>query len=178
MRTLTYALSSIVFCCLMAGCNSAEDKGGNQQAALEDRDTLPPASMPENKGTPVIIYMVEPAVNPDAKHAFGCGDSLVGKEVYVQSGQDALAEVMRALLASEHSGPHNYIAGGSLEFDSLSVDGKLVRVYTHGELKVAGICDHDRISEQFRATATQFNGVDSVVVYIGKETLNEYLGLM
>ena len=181
-------LSCALLLCLLVGCDSTENQSNLQQNSVPDhipdstQDVIPGFGGPEGEapvddpGMPVMIYMVEQADDPDAADAFGCGDRLVAKTVYSQSGQDALGEVMRALLAPEHRGATNYAAKGSIQFDSISVDGSLLRVYTSGELQVAGICDHERIKEQFRATGMQFNGFDSVAVFIGKESLGEYLG--
>ena len=165
----------------VAGCGEASRE--NAEVAHDSAEA--PASQvseqggpqEEDRGMPLLIYVVEPAANPDAEEAFGCGDQLVPRTVYSQSGQDALAEVMKALLAPEHEEAGNYAGKGSLVFDSVSVDGPLMRVYTSGELQVAGVCDHPRIKEQFRATGMQFNGFDSVAVFIGMRSLDEYLGL-
>lgn len=188
MRRWFFFLLCFSFLSVLIGCDSSENQSDTQQDVApntQQNATLdpgpgfggPPGAAPdEDRGMPVLIYMVEQAENPDAADAFGCGDRLVEKTVYSKSGQDALAEVMRALVASENAGPTNYAAKGSVQFDSVSVDGTLLRVYLSGEIQVAGVCDHERIKEQFRATAMQFNGFDSVAVFVGKETLSEYLG--
>lgn len=170
----------VAFLLAVAGCEEAPKETGDvagDSSAVPAEPITGESAPEENRGMALLIYVVEPAESPEAKDAFGCGDRLVPRTVYSQSGQDALAEVMKALLAPEHKEAGNYAGKGSLQFDSVSVDGGLMRVYTSGELQVAGVCDHPRIKEQFRATGMQFNGFDSVAVFIGMQSLDEYLGL-
>jgi len=121
--------------------------------------------------------MVESAGDSARKDTFGCGDLLVEKAHTVAKGGNLLAATMRALIAPQNDGPGNFVAGDQIRLDSATLEGGIARGYLSGGIPLAGICGHPRVSEQLRRTALQFPEVDSALIYIGSETLDQYLSL-
>lgn len=138
-------------------------------------DSVPDSSSSDL--TTVTLFMVESAGDSGRKDTFGCGDLLVEKAYRVAKGGNLLAATMRALLAPQNDGPGNFVAGDQIRLDSATLEWGIARVYLSGVIPLAGVCDHPRVSEQLRRTALQVPDVDSVMIYIGSETLDQYLSL-
>lgn len=158
--------------------DSSEHFDGGVNADSHSAANIPAAGQSSVDSVSVLLFMVEASGDSGKGLTFGCGDILVGRKYRVRNGetlQVVLQETFRALLAPENAGPQNFVVGARL--DSVAVAGRIAQVYLGGRIILAGVCDHPRVEEQLRRTATQFPGIDSAVIYVGTERLEDYLRL-
>jgi len=113
----------------------------------------------------------------------GCGDSLVPVEVQIEPTLGVLRAAINELLKLEgqrfygQSGLYNALNLSDLQLDDVTViDGKAT-IALSGDLIFGGECDIPRIEEQLYALAFQFNTVDTVVVTVNGEDIEELLDL-
>jgi hypothetical protein len=100
---------------------------------------------------------------------FGCDDSLVTVERDVQSFEDVEVQIRAAvqqLLVTDDSGLYNVFLGQDLIVGDIRLVNGVAEIDLVGPLLLGGVCDDPRVTEQIRATATQFPGVDDVDVFI------------
>lgn len=180
-------LPAALFCLLaIAGCGGGEDAETPDGAAAHSdtlasansaAGTVGPSAPDDGDSVTVTLFMVETGNDSGKGTRIGCGDLLVEKRVRVPEGEHLLAETMRALIAPENDGPENFVAGKDVRLERAEISGGVARVYLAGVIPLAGVCDHPRVEQQLLRTAAQFPGVDSAIVYIGGERLEEYLSL-
>ena len=122
----------------------------------------------------VNIYLVElgddtePVEDPE-DGVFGCGDMLVPVEVEIAAQEDTegrIAAALNALFAYEDDTLYNVFAGLDLTVADVQLINGVATVNISGEFSVGGVCDEPRVIEQVSATASQFEGVERVVVLV------------
>lgn len=173
---------------ILAGCGESGDRGDSAvriardssgAASIDSSDNTTESGEAESDSVTITLFMAEPSDSDRFTNdeTFGCGDVLAGETRTIPKQGSPLEGAVRALLAPENDGPTNYVAGGSVVLDSATVRDGIARIYLQGHFALAGVCDHPRIQEQLRATALQFPEVDSVMVFVGSERLEDYLSL-
>ncbi len=128
-------------------------------------------------------------VGPPAEETFGCGDRLVPVRVPVAAADATpagkVAAAVRALLEVSSGADlpaHLIDALGRSHLavervEEAPADPGVYRLQLTGELRLGGVCDHPRVRHQLEATATQFEGVDEVEIYLDGTALDRRLSL-
>jgi hypothetical protein len=104
--------------------------------------------------------------------AFGCDDSLV----MVPDEMQVLAETelqiraaLQRLFVYDSAEYYNVFFGKNILVEDVTLDNGVASLYLIGQPAPGGVCDDPRIEEQLRSTATQFDGVDSIIIYLNGE---------
>ncbi|HYF62113.1 MAG TPA: GerMN domain-containing protein [Herpetosiphonaceae bacterium] len=111
----------------------------------------------------------------------GCGDKLVALDRQVPLTTRPLAAAMKQLLAMGDkpdgtSTFYNALAQSALSFDSAAIDAQgVATINLIGELRLSGVCDAPRISEQLRATALQFPTIREARFFVNGVALEQLL---
>lgn len=183
MRFLSVFPAALLFLLAAAGCGGEEEKERADGVAVHSdsiaaQDSAAAAQEKEgDDSVTVTLFMVETGNDSGQGTPIGCGDLLVERRVRIPKGENLLAGTMRALIAPENDGPENFVAGKDVKLESAEISGGVARVYLAGVIPLSGVCDHPRVEQQLLRTAAQFAEVDSAIVYIGGERLEEYLSL-
>ncbi len=110
----------------------------------------------------------------------GCGDSVVPVTVNIEPTAAPLTAAFERLLAVDEqyygqSGLYNALYQSDLTIDSAAVENGQATIYLSGNLQLGGVCDNPRIDAQIRQTADQFSTVDTSIVYINGQRLEDIL---
>lgn len=177
-------LSLLVFLAAVGcGAEGEKEKAGGvavHSDSIAGPDSAAAAQEEKEEGgdsVTVTLFMVETGNDSGEGTPIGCGDLLVERRVRIPKGDNLLAGTMRALIAPENDGPGNFVAGKDVKLERAEISGGVARVYLAGVLPLSGVCDHPRVEQQLLRTAAQFAEVDSAIVYIGGQRLQEYLSL-
>lgn len=187
MRFLSAFPAALLFLLVFlaaAGCGGEGEKEKAGGVAVHSDSIAAPdsAAAQEEKeeggdSVTVTLFMVETGNDSGKGTPIGCGDLLVERRVRIPKGENLLAGTMRALIAPENDGPENFVAGKDVKLERAEISGGVARVYLAGVIPLSGVCDHPRVEQQLLRTAAQFAEVDSALVYIGGQRLEEYLSL-
>jgi hypothetical protein len=156
--------------------------------------TAPPPTLTPNPVPPtataapaginhVNIYLVAVGDNGISGKQIGCGDSLVPVEVQIEPTLGVLRAALNKLFELEgqdhygQSGLYNALYLSHLSINDVAVINRKAIIKLQGQIVTGGECDIPRIEEQLRATALQFNTVDSVSITVNGESLDELLDL-
>jgi hypothetical protein len=116
--------------------------------------------------------------------AFGCGDEIVMVTRTLNSPSTTPIKTSLEDLFSitddfyGQSGLYNSLYQSTLSVDSVTLSGTTAIIALSGNLLIAGECDTPRVEEQIARTVTQLDWVDSVVITINGETLDDALSSM
>lgn len=116
---------------------------------------------------------------------FGCGDRLVAVDAGEAAAEgDPEARIAAALAAQfaargePPEGLYDALARSSLRVeavDPVPATPGVYRVKLGGNLRLGGVCDAPRIRHQLEATATQFEDVEEVEIFLGEQPLEAVL---
>lgn len=111
--------------------------------------------------------------------AVGCGDSAVPVAVELPAPSPALEGALASLLAAgksyESAGYYNALASSPLKVQRIERSGGAARIYLTGYLELGGECDSPRVLAQIERTATQFEDVETVEVFLDEKPLADLL---
>lgn len=107
---------------------------------------------------------------------FGCDDKLLSVEFEAMSPQQSVEK----LFTYNDKDPDLYnslaINETPLQVESLAIDDSgLATLKIKGEAIGVGTCDMPRVTQQLRATLTQFENINEVKIYFNDKPLEEYL---
>jgi hypothetical protein len=112
----------------------------------------------------------------------GCGDSAVAVPVQVPHTQAVLKAALEALLAvkQQHygeSGLYNALYPSDLRVGSVTLQDGKASIQLSGTLLLGGECDNPRVEAQLIQTASQFNTVSAVEIFVNGTPLKDALSL-
>jgi hypothetical protein len=119
--------------------------------------------------TPVEIGLVALDDNGVLGPAFGCDDSLVMVAEEIQdlvTIEQTIRATIQRLLIAHRVEYYNVFLNKNLIVENVLVSGATATIYLIGELNIGGVCDEPRVTEQLHATATQFAGIDDIVIML------------
>jgi hypothetical protein len=101
--------------------------------------------------------------------AFGCDDSLVTVTDEMQvlaTTENQIRAALQRLFVRDPGALYNVFFQKNLIVEQVTIADGTATLYLIGEFAPGGVCDDPRIQEQLHATATQFAGVDDIVIYL------------
>ncbi len=125
--------------------------------------------------TEVAVYLVTPA--PSGGASFGCGDRLVRVTRRLPTTRAPLRAALNDLLnlRAPPAGLRSAFSASRLTVTRVERRGPGVLVSLAGSLRLNGVCDAPRVTEQLRATATQFAGVRAACFFVNGEPIERLL---
>ncbi|HEY1012742.1 MAG TPA: GerMN domain-containing protein [Herpetosiphonaceae bacterium] len=111
----------------------------------------------------------------------GCGEQLVSLPQQITPTNAPLTAAMKALLELparpiDDVAYYNALAQSDLEVGSVAIDAQgVARINFTGQLRLSGVCDAPRISEQLKATALQFPTVSAARFFVNDVPLETLL---
>lgn len=130
-------------------------------------------------GTSIYLVAMDGTSLDDSLDApvMGCDDKLVAVQLKQQlSPQEALEELFTYEEYNEEDGLYNVFAlSDDLKVEKMVVANDFAIVTLSGNLITGGMCDEPRVHAQITQTLTQFDDIDGVDIFVGDESLGEYL---
>lgn len=155
-----------------SGPVAASDK--NENEVVEDAEG--------NRTRIVDLYFIALEDNGKNGDAVGCGDSAVAIEKTANvTGFSTDGSIYAALsflfvYNNQTVGEYyNALYQSDLAVEDVSLSGGVATVYLSGTHVLGGTCDAPRFKAQIEKTATQFTGVNSAVIYINDEKIDDVL---
>lgn len=105
-------------------------------------------------------------------YEFGLNDSLVFVDAQMHqqiTPENNVRVALQTLFSFQHSEFYNVFDGDSIFVHTVGVSDGVASIWLVGESGIVGIGDEPRFVEQIHATATQFDTVDEVVIYLNGE---------
>lgn len=102
----------------------------------------------------------------------GCGDSLVAvtRPLPAPTTMPLTASIRELLSIKDRvlgqSGLYNALYQSNLAVERLTLENRHATIWLTGQYRVGGVCDEPRVLQQLRATATQFQTVDTTDIYV------------
>lgn len=126
------------------------------------------------------IYLVAPGDEGRSGMQIGCGDSLISVTIDIQPTIEPLRPTLNALLdidtrAYGQSGLINALYRSDLSVSDIGILNGVATVELTGNLNSGGVCDVPRIEQQLRQTGLQFSNIDSIVILVNGEPLEDVL---
>lgn len=135
-----------------------------------------------NRTRLVDLYFIALEDNGKNGDAVGCGDSAVAIQKTANvtgfSTDGSIYAALSFLFVYNNQtvgGYYNALYQSDLAVEDVSLSGGVVTVYLSGTHVLGGTCDAPRFKAQIEKTATQFPGVNSAVVYINNENIDDVL---
>lgn len=152
---------------------------GRLGAAVLEQGTAQPAPEPPLVSE-VQIYFIALGDAGQSGPAIGCDDSVIPVTINIEPTPAPLTAAFERLLAVDEqyygqSGLYNALADSDLTLDSAAVENGQAIIYLSGDLRLGGVCDNPRIEAQLRQTADQFSTVDTSIIFINGQRLEDVI---
>ncbi len=107
----------------------------------------------------------------------GCGDSTIPFTVSIEPTVAPLTAALNQLftIGEQPYGYYNALANRDLSVRGIDIDDGNATIDLVGDFGIAGVCDAPRIEAQIRQTALQYFTIDSVIVLVNGQPLEDYL---
>jgi hypothetical protein len=110
----------------------------------------------------------------------GCGDAFVPVTRNVPPAHPPLTAALRALLSIEEravgaSGLTNALWQSDLQVADIERSDGIWQIFLSDQLRLTGVCDGPRVSEQLHRTALQFDTVREVAFFVNGEPLDSVI---
>lgn len=132
-----------------------------------------PTTPPQNVFTQTQIYLIA----PETGGSVGCGDSTVPYTVSIEPTVAPLTAALNQLftIGEQSYGYYNALANSNLTVRDIDIDDGTATIDLVGNLSVAGVCDAPRVEAQIRQTALQYFTIDSVIILVNGQPLEDVL---
>jgi hypothetical protein len=126
------------------------------------------------------IYLVALGDAGSSGIEIGCGDSLVPVTVAIEPTIAPLTAALDTLFEIDsrtygQSGLYNALYRSNLVVDGINIEDGEATIALSGNILTGGTCDVPRIEQQLRQTALQYDTIDSVMITVNGEALDDLL---
>lgn len=167
MQSVIIGICTIIIISGLSGCTDNKDAGEN--AAIDAKQD----------GTSIYLVAMDGTPSNDSLDVsvVGCDDKLVAVQIDQKSSpQEALEELFAYEEYNEEEGLYNVFAlSDNLKVEKMVIANDFAIVTLSEDLIISGMCDEPRVHAQITQTLTQFDDIDGVDVFVGEESLGEYL---
>ena len=128
----------------------------------------------------VNLYFIALEDNGQSGKKIGCNDSVIPVQVSIEPTTAPLRAALEKLFSIKdqfygQSGLYNALYQSNLQVDSAVVENGTATVRLSGTFSLGGVCDDPRFSAQITETILQFPTVNTAVVYINGQRLEDVL---
>ncbi len=167
IQSIIMSICTIMIISGLSGCTGNKDTGDD--VATDEK----------KNGTSIYLVAMDGTSLGDSLDAptIGCSDKLVAVQIDQKlSPQEALEELFAYEKYNEDEGLYNVFGlSDNLKVEKMVIANDFAIVTLSKDLIIGGMCDEPRVHAQITQTLTQFDDIDGVDVFVGDESLGEYL---
>lgn len=143
-------------------------------------EILPSQPQPPGTVSSVKLFFIALNDNGQSGKKIGCGDSVVPVQVSIEPTTAPLRAALEKLFSIKtqfygQSGLYNALYQSNLHVDDAVVANGTATVHLSGSTALGGVCDDPRFGAQITETILQFPTVNTAVVFINGQRLEDFL---